>query len=70
MMKITLLLSLLFGGFTGLDLVLASKQVTGVEHTFYGFPDNSPPGPGTAYDCGGRNFVAGGQLDACRPVTM
>lgn len=33
-----------------------------VEVTFYGWPDNSPPGPGTAYDCGGRNYVAGGQL--------
>jgi len=28
--------------------------------TFYGYPDNSPPGPGTAYNCGGRNYVAGG----------
>lgn len=30
------------------------------EVTFYGYPDNSPPGPATAYDCGGRNGVAGG----------
>lgn len=28
--------------------------------TFYGYPDNDPPGPGTAHNCGGRNYVAGG----------
>ena len=31
--------------------------------TFYGYPDNSPPGPGTAHDCGGRNYIAGGRLN-------
>lgn len=30
--------------------------------TFYGYPDNSPPGPGTAHNCGGRNYVAGGMM--------
>jgi hypothetical protein len=30
------------------------------EVTFYGYPDNSPPGAGVAYDCGGRDYVAGG----------
>lgn len=30
--------------------------------TFYGFPDNSPPGSGTAYNCGGRNYIAGGMV--------
>lgn len=34
--------------------------------TFYGYPDNDPPGPGTAYNCGGRNNRAGG---AYRPRT-
>jgi hypothetical protein len=29
--------------------------------TFYGYPDNSPPGPATAHNCGGRNFKAGGK---------
>jgi hypothetical protein len=29
--------------------------------TFYGYPDNSPPGPATAHNCGGRNFKAGGE---------
>jgi hypothetical protein len=33
------------------------------EVTFYGYPDNSPPGPGTAHNCGGRNYVAGGRLN-------
>lgn len=28
--------------------------------TFYGYPDNDPPGPATAYNCGDRNYVAGG----------
>lgn len=28
--------------------------------TFYGFPDNDPPGATTAYNCGGRNNIAGG----------
>lgn len=27
--------------------------------TFYGYPDNDPPGPATAYDCG-RGSRAGG----------
>lgn len=28
--------------------------------TFYGFPDNTPAGAATAYNCGGRNYIAGG----------
>lgn len=38
----------------------ACSTISGVTHTFYGYPDNDPPGPATAYNCGGRNFVAGG----------
>jgi hypothetical protein len=34
--------------------------------TFYGYPDNDPPGPATAYNCGGRNFVAGGKDSPCK----
>ncbi|KAI4256743.1 MAG: hypothetical protein L6R42_006047, partial [Xanthoria sp. 1 TBL-2021] len=37
----------------------ACSTRSGVTHTFYGFPDNDPPGPATAYNCGGRNYVAG-----------
>lgn len=40
-----------------------------VQHTFYGFPDNDPPGPATAYDCG-RNFTAGGTGTFSDPLTM
>ncbi len=39
----------------------ACSTRSGVTHTFYGYPDNDPPGPATAYNCGGRNNVAGGQ---------
>lgn len=39
--------------------------------TFYGYPDNSPPGPATAHNCGGRNFVASsGDGSYDNPVTM
>ncbi|KAJ5398340.1 hypothetical protein N7509_006453 [Penicillium cosmopolitanum] len=38
--------------------------------TFYGFPDNSPPGSGTAYNCGGRNYIAGGSGTYDDPVTI
>lgn len=31
-----------------------------VEITFYGYPDNSPPGAAIAYDCG-RGYTAGGE---------
>jgi hypothetical protein len=31
----------------------------GYEVTFYGYPDNSPPGPAIAHDCG-RGYTAGG----------
>ncbi|RFU34247.1 hypothetical protein B7463_g2088, partial [Scytalidium lignicola] len=40
------------------------------EVTFYGYPDNSPPGPATAYNCGGRNGVAGGTGTYDDPVTF
>jgi len=38
--------------------------------TFYGYPDNSPPGAGVAYDCGGRNKIAGGSGTYTDPVTF
>lgn len=47
----------------------ACNIVDTVQHTFYGFPDNDPPGPATAYDCG-RNFVAGGTGTFADPLTM
>ena len=42
-------------------LSFACSEVPNVQVTFYGYPDNSPPGPDTAYDCGGRNNIAGGR---------
>ena len=39
-----------------------------VEVTFFGWPDNDPPGPGTAHNCGGRNGVAGGNISSPRPM--
>jgi hypothetical protein len=42
----------------------------GVATTFYGAPDNDPPGAGTAYNCGGRNFVAGGTGTYADPLTF
>lgn len=38
--------------------------------TFYGAPDNDPPGPATAYSCGGRNYVAGGTGTYANPLTF
>jgi hypothetical protein len=46
-----------------------SKQGS-TQITFYGFPDNDPPGPGTAFNCGGRNNVAGGSGTFNDPVTF
>lgn len=44
----------------------ACSTKSGVTITFYGFPDNDPPGAGTAYNCGGRNNIAGGSLHHCQ----
>jgi hypothetical protein len=46
------------------------SKVANVEHTFYGYPDNDPPGPATAHNCGGRNYKAGGTGTFSDPVTM
>ena len=37
--------------------------------TFFGYPDNSPPGGDIAFDCG-RGFTAGGDGSLGNPVTM
>ena len=50
--------------------VQACGAISSVQHTFYGFPDNDPPGPATAFNCGGRNFVAGGSGTFSDPLTM
>ena len=43
-----------------LSLSSACSTVPNVQITFYGWPDNSPPGAGTAYNCAGRNYIAQG----------
>ncbi|KAL8804330.1 MAG: hypothetical protein Q9182_002612 [Xanthomendoza sp. 2 TL-2023] len=48
----------------------ACSTRSGVIHTFYGYPDNDPPGPATAYNCGGRNNVAGGSGTYSNPLTF
>lgn len=40
-----------------------------VTMTFYGYPDNSPPGAGIAYDCG-RGYSASGTGTYSDPLTM
>ncbi|KAK5173040.1 uncharacterized protein LTR77_003162 [Saxophila tyrrhenica] len=61
-----LLASLLFS-----TIASGSKVVKGVHRTFYSFPDNDPPGPATAYDCGyGRGYTAGGTGTYDDPLTF
>lgn len=45
------------------------STVSSVTHTFYGYPDNDPPGPATAYDCG-RGYIAGGTGTYTDPLTF
>ncbi|KAL9065030.1 MAG: hypothetical protein Q9157_007620 [Trypethelium eluteriae] len=41
-----------------------------VTMTFFGWPDNSPPGAGKAYTCPGRGPTSGGTGDYDDPVTI
>ena len=43
-------------------IATACSTIRHVTITFYGYPDNSPPGPGTAYNCEDRNYIAGGTM--------
>jgi len=59
---------LLLAGATTLNATCTIQGFTTI--TFYGFPDNSPPGAGIAFDCG-RGFVASsGDGSYDNPVTM
>ncbi|RAL15826.1 uncharacterized protein BO97DRAFT_431591 [Aspergillus homomorphus CBS 101889] len=40
-----------------------------VSYTFYGYPDNDPPGADIAYDCG-RGYTAGGIGTYANPLTF
>lgn len=66
-MKTTVITSLF--ALTSTALAACSRQGS-VELTFYGFPDNDPPSAQTAYDCGGRNYVAGGTGTFDNPLSM
>jgi hypothetical protein len=66
-MKTSTIITIL--GFAATALADCS-QFDGVTITFFGFPDNDPPSADTAYDCGGRNFVAGGSGTFDDPLTM
>lgn len=48
----------------------ACSVVTDVKTTFYGAPDNDPPGLATAYNCSGRNYIAGGIGTYANPLTF
>ncbi|PWY90215.1 hypothetical protein BO70DRAFT_415772 [Aspergillus heteromorphus CBS 117.55] len=51
--------------------VAASCTVeTDYEITFYGYPDNDPASAETAYNCGGRDYIAGGTGTYDDPLTF
>lgn len=64
MLSTTLLVASILG------VAQACSTVSGVAMTFYGYPDNDPPGPATAYNCGGRNNIAGGDGSFNNPLTF
>ena len=49
---------------------LACDPVSNFKMTFYGWADNSPPGPNVAMNCGGRNGKAAGTGTYDDPLTM
>ncbi|PLN80259.1 hypothetical protein BDW42DRAFT_186145 [Aspergillus taichungensis] len=59
------LVSLLLQG----SVTSACEVWSGVTHTFYGYPDNDPPGAAISQDCG-RGFTAGGTGTFSDPLTM
>ncbi|PLB37239.1 uncharacterized protein BDW47DRAFT_126440 [Aspergillus candidus] len=51
------------------SITSACEVWSGVQHTFYGYPDNDPPGAAISQDCG-RGFTAGGTGTFSDPLTM
>jgi hypothetical protein len=49
---------------------LACAPMKNFKMTFYGYPDNSPPGPQVRFNCGGRGGKAGGTGTYADPLTM
>lgn len=71
-MKISLMISL---SLTFMVLIFAHSAwacsvVSNVKVTFYGYPDNDPPGANIAYSCGSRGYKAGGTGTYADPLTM
>ena len=66
-MRTTTVLSVLV---STLGVTLGCSTTSGVQITFYGAPDNDPPGGATAHNCGGRNFIAGGTGTYADPLTF
>jgi len=48
----------------------ACSDISDVKMTFYGYPDNSPPGADTAYSCLSRDYTAGGTGTYSNPLTF
>jgi hypothetical protein len=46
------------------------RPVPGFKMTFYGFPDNDPPGNGTSIKCPDRDHAASGDGSFQNPLTM
>ena len=55
---------------SALSVSATCSKFNSVTMTFYGYPDNDPPGADTAYNCGGRNYVAGGSGSYSDPITF
>ncbi|KAF7593015.1 hypothetical protein BBP40_012102 [Aspergillus hancockii] len=68
-MSLTLSAILLWVGACSPLAIRQSCHVQDTIHTFYGFPDNDPPGAAIAYDCG-RGQTAGGVGTFNDPVTF
>ena len=52
------------------NTLAACTRCGSVEITFFRYPDNDPPSAQTAYNCGGRNYIAGGTGTYDDPLTM
>jgi len=55
---------------SAMSIAHACSVVKDINFTFYGYKDNSPPGDGVAYNCGGRNYHAGGSGTYADPLTF
>ncbi|KAE8148612.1 hypothetical protein BDV25DRAFT_157955 [Aspergillus avenaceus] len=68
-MALSLVLILLWVGTASTLVARQSCHVQVAIRTFYGYPDNDPPGAGIAYDCG-RGQIAGGTGTFNDPLTF